>query len=126
AVDRVRVDHLEEERARVLVSVVRPAAAQRWQRTADEAGDDLVDQGQTVTLVRSEGQERNRLVRIGGRVAVLVDRSQRREGFTLALELLHAAHRDDRRGPVDHDGEAERIGRREAPAVRIRPEGWKL
>jgi hypothetical protein len=95
-------------------------------RAADEAPEDFVDEGQAVTFVGAEREERNGGVWIGGGVAVFVHRRERRELFALALELLDASHGDDGRGPVDHDGIADGLGRGEAPRVRVGPEGGKF
>ena len=93
AVDRIRVDDLEEEHARALVALgLIPAVANCGERAADETADDLVDERKPVALVRAEGQERDSLVGIGGRVAVFIDGGKRREWFAFALELLDAAH----------------------------------
>ena len=119
AAQRLGVDHLEEERAALLLARHRAAAAERRQRAADEARHDLVDQRQAVALVIAERQQRHGLVGIGRRVAVLVHGGIRRQRLAFALQLLHAAHRDHGGCPVDHDRKAHRLGRREAPGMRV-------
>ena len=127
AADRVGVDDLEEEAARALVALgLGPAVAESRKRTADEAADDFVDQRKTVALVRAEREKRDGEIGVGGGVAVFVHGGEGREGFALALELLDAAHGDDRRGPIDDDGIADGVGGGEAPRVRIGAEGGEF
>src|ERR1035438_4845275 len=120
------MDNLEEKGAGVLFAVLGPAVAQGRQGAADQRSDELIDERQAVTLVRAEGQERDGGVRIGCGIAVLVGSEERRQSLSLALELLHAAHGDDRCRPVDHDRKANRVGRRESPTVRVRAERRRL
>src|SRR5258708_2260793 len=120
------MNDLEEERRRMLVAIFRAASAYCRNRSTDETADELVDERKAVSLVSSEREEGDRGIGISGRIAVLVHRSHRRQWFAFTLELLHAAHRDDRRGPVDYDRITNRFGRRETPAMRIRSQGWKF
>ena len=120
------MDHLEEERAGLFLAGDVRAAADGRQRTADETGDDFVDERETVALVGAEGDERDGFVRVEGDLAVLIHGGVRREHLAFALEYLDAAHGDDGGGPVDHDGEADGVGRGEAPRVRVGAEGRVL
>ena len=119
----VRVDDLEVEAAGAFFAVGDGAAAERGEGTADECGDEFVDEGEPVALVGSEGNEGGDLVRIGGGLTGGVDGGVGREWFAFAFELLDAAHGDGAGGPVDDDGVAEGVGGGEAPAVRVGAEG---
>ena len=63
----------------------------------------------------AEIAQRDHLVGVLRRLAILVHRGFGRQRLTFALELLDAAHGDGAGRPVDHDGEATCILRGEAP-----------
>ena len=116
------MDHLEEEAARLLLARHRRPAAERGQRPADKARHDLVDERQPVALVVAKRNQRHGLVGIGRGLAVLVHGGVRGQRLALPLQLLHAAHRDHARRPVDHDRKPDRVTRGKTPGVRIRAE----
>ena len=120
AVQRFRVDALEEKgRAALFLRVALRRAADGGQSAPDKRRIEFVDESQAVTLVRAEGQQGDRLVRIGRRFALRIDRPAGAEFLALAGELLHAPHRHGRGGPVDHDGKAHRVLRGESPGMRV-------
>ena len=124
--DRVGVDHLEKEGAVLLLTRDGRTAADRRQRAADEGGHDFVDQREAIALVVTEWQQRHGLLRVGRRVAILVDGGVWWQGLPFPLKLLHPSHRDHARRPIDHDGKADRFGRGKTPRVRIGAERGKL
>src|ERR1700722_13744309 len=95
--------------------VATPTAREGGQRTADVAGDDFVDERKAVAFVCAEGQEGFRLRRVGGWHAIFINGRLRRELFSFAEKLLHAAHGHDAGGPVDDDRVANGAGGRGAP-----------
>ena len=123
--DRLGVDHLEEERAALLLSRHWRPAAQRWQGAADEGCSQFVDQRQRIALVLTERQQRDRLVGIGGRLAFPVDRSIGGERLPLAFELLHPSHGDDGGCPVDDDRKPDGLRGRKAPGMGVGAERGK-
>src|SRR6476620_9914700 len=111
--------NLEEERARVLLfGLLIPAVSDRGQRSADERADNFVHEREAVALVGAEWQQVFRLLRIGGGRAVFVDGGPGWKLFSLACELLHASHGDDRFRPIHDDGITDGFGGGKAPGVR--------
>src|ERR1017187_3665536 len=107
---------LEEERRRVFLVALRfIVAADGRQTTADECAAQFVDQPEAVPFVCAKRKQRDRLVRIGGRVPVLVHGAVGWKRLAFALELLDAAHGDGRGGPVDHDWKSDGLDGRKAP-----------
>jgi hypothetical protein len=121
ALHRVGVDDLKiKRRAALLAFAAARRAANFRQRTADVTRVKFVNQTEAVAFVRAERQQRDGFVRIGRRIALGIHGGAGRKLFAFAFHHLHAAHRDGRGRPINHDGKTDRVLRRERPRMRVR------
>ena len=74
----------------------------------------------------AEWEECGDFVRIGGGLAVGVDRGSGWQGFSFAFQGLNTAHGDCGGGPVHDDGETIRRSGGDAPGVGVGAEGWEF
>lgn len=122
-VESLWVDDLEVKSAGTFFAGGDGAAAEGRQASADEGGDEFIDEGEAVAFMGAEGEQGGGGVRVGGGLALGVDGGVDGELFSFAFALLDASHGDGAGGPIDDEGKPECFGGGKPPGVRVGAEG---